>query len=190
MKLDSCLEQKIKQEAIKFLEKGRSNWDIPHTLATVRWMKLLVADMEVDEKILVTTMYFHDTGYPILKKGYSYDDAIAAKKTHADLGAKNAKKVLEKLGDFSKEEVARVVYLIENHDKHDNITELDRQLVFEADGLGQIDCENVDPSFDKDNYLKLLEKYFNIERPAERWKTAIGKKYYQELLIKAYQYCA
>jgi HD superfamily phosphodiesterase len=60
MKLDKETEGKLKAEALKYLEKGKPGWDIPHTLASVYWMKRLIEKEGGDERILVTAMYLHD----------------------------------------------------------------------------------------------------------------------------------
>jgi hypothetical protein len=151
-------------------------------------MKELIKHEGGDEKILVPTMYLHDTGYPILKNGYTYEESIRSKKMHAKRGAANAKRVISAIEGFSQTELDKIIYLIANHDKHEGLETLDRKLVFEADGLAQIDWENVKPNFDKKNRVKFLEKYFAEERGADRWHTETGKKYLKILLKKAEEY--
>jgi len=190
MKLEKTLEEKIKEEVVRLLEKGKPDWDIPHTLSAVKWMKKLVDEGGADEKILVTAIYFHDTGYPELEKNYSFEESMAAKKMHAARGAKFARDFMEKSDEFSKEEIEEICRLIENHDVHDNILEndLNRQLIFEADGLAQLDWEDCPPNFDKENCLKWIEKYFEVERPMNLWKTDLGLKNIVELREKAEVY--
>lgn len=191
MKLSKKLEDKIKVEVLKILENsGRPNWDIPHTLDSVKWMKKLVKNEGGNEKILVTAMYFHDSAYPKMKKGYSYDDIhkIKVKFDHAGEGAKVARKSLKKIGDFTDQEIEEVAYLVANHNYHHNIDSYDRQLVFEADGLAQINWRECPPNFDKENCLKWMKKYLSVERPMERWKTKTGRKYFRYLLKKSESY--
>lgn len=188
MKINKKIEEKIKKEAVKLLKNGKPNWDIPHTLDAVRWMKRLVKAEGGNEKVLVTVMYFHDTGYPILEKGYSFKESLESKKSHALRGSLNARKILSKISNFSQEEINEVAFLVKNHDNHKNIKTHDRQLIFEADGLAQIDWKVVKPNFDKKNCLEWLEKYFEKERPENKWKTDTGKKYMKKLLKEAYNY--
>ncbi len=185
MKLDKITEKKIKEEALGLLKDGKPEWDIPHTLNVVKWMKILIKEEGGNERILIPTAYFHDTGYEKLKKGYDFDDMMRAKKSHAENGAKNVEKIFPKL-DFNKEEIKRIAYLVENHDKHNNITEDDRQLIFEADGLAMIDWEVVPPNFDKENIIKFLEKYYDKRK--KYIKTVSGKKYLKKLMTKAEKY--
>jgi hypothetical protein len=188
MKLPKKIEETIRDEAINLLEKGKPDWDIPHTLNAVRWIKKLSKHEGGDERILVPAMYLHDTGYPILKMGYTYEDMIRSKKLHAKRGASNAKKILAAIGGFSRTEIEKIAYLIANHDKHTGLYSLDRKLVFEADGLAQIDWGKSRPNFDRKNRVKFLKKYFAEERGADRWHTETGKKYLKILLKKAEEY--
>lgn len=187
MQLDSIIEEKIKKEAIRLLSVGRTDWDVRHTLCAVGWMKKLIEKEGGDERILVPAIYFHDTGYEELKKGYSHEECLAAKLGHGRRGSENAKKFLMTLDYFTAEEIDRIIYLVLNHDVHDNVNETDRQLILEADGLGQIDWENCPPSYDKENCLKFLENTFKKDR-INYVKTETGKKFYGELLKKAYEY--
>jgi hypothetical protein len=190
MKLSKKLEEKVRNEVSKSLKKGRPDWDLPHTLDSVKWMKKLIKKEGGNEKILVTTMYFHDVGYYSLPKGYSYEDITRVKKErdHAKVGARMAGVILEKIGGFADSEIEKVMYLVARHSCHDNLDSHERQLVFEADGLAQINWYKVPPNFDKKNCLKWMKKYLNVERPLGRWKTKTGRKYFQQLLKKTETY--
>lgn len=184
--MNSELEEKVEKEAIRLLKNGKPDWDIPHTLDAVDWIRKLTAKEGGNEKILVTAIYLHDTGYPPLESGYDFNDLIKSKNAHAEIAAKNAELFLEKIDDFSKEERIEIVRLIENHDKHDNVKDLNRQLIMEADGLAAINWYKVTPNFDKKNCLKFLE-YFKKEKGIH-YKTKTGKKFLEALLIKAEEY--
>lgn len=195
MSLSQELESRIKAVAISYLEKGKPNWDIPHTLRAVYWMKELIKKEGGDEKILVTAMYLHDIGYPNLKKGYNFNDLIKSKPDHSKLGALEAKKVLEDFEEFSKEEINKISRLIENHDNKELILTLNPEeneyshnqiLVRESDGLSKLDWYNVTPNFDKENTTKYLE-YFR-KRSVPCFKTQTGKKFLKEVLQKAEEY--
>ncbi len=195
MNLSKELEEKVKLEAMKYLEKGKPNWDIPHTLRAVYWMKELIKEEGGDGKILVTAMYLHDIGYPNLQKGYNFNDLIDSKKDHSKLGALEAKKVLEGLNDFSEEEIKKISKLIANHDNKELILTLNPEadeyshnqiLVRESDGLSKLDWYNVTPNFDKENIKKYLN-YFK-ERSVPCFKTETGKKFLKEVMQKAEEY--
>lgn len=188
MKLSKKLEERLKIEAIKELEKGKPDWDVPHTLNAVKWMKKLIKNEGGNEKVLIPAIYLHDAGYPRLKNGYDYEDMMKSKKLHARRGAQFAKKILPKIGGFSEKEIMDVVYLVANHDKHTDLESHGRRLVFEADGLSMIDWEAVTPNFDRKNRIAFLDKYFANERGFDRWHTKTGKKYVKILLKKAYNY--
>lgn len=185
MKLNRKLEEQIKFEAIKHLKDGKPDWDIPHTLASVKWMKKLIKEEGGNERILITAMYLHDIGYPKLKKGYDFDDLIKSKKNHAERGAEKAEKILRKL-KFTPSEIKEIINLILNHYKKEKTDTHDRLLIIEADGLAKIDWKNVAPNFDKKNCLKYLA-YFK-KRTAPKFKTKTGKKFLKKLLNEADNY--
>lgn len=186
MKLDKETEEKIKSEAIKYLKNGKPDWDIPHTLISVDWMRKLIEKERGNERILITVMYLHDIGYPQLQKGYDFDDLIKSKKNHAEIGAIEAKKVLMNIGSFSEDEISEICKLINGHYEKDNIDTLHQQLVIEADGLAKIDWERVTPNFDKENCLKYLE-YFK-SKTVPKFKTKTGKRFLKIVLQKAEKY--
>lgn len=186
MKLDKKIEAKIKKEAIKFLKQGKPGWDIPHTLNAVRWIKKLIKLEGGDEKILIPAVYFHDTGYPPLKKGYNYKKLIDSKKNHALIAVQNAKSVLKKLNYFTKKEIDRMCYLVKNHDLHHNIKEKDRQLLFEADTFAMINWQVLPPNFDKANTIKFMDNYFSLRK--KYLKTKTGKSIFDKLYPLALKY--
>lgn len=190
MKLGRKLENRVKKEVLKMLKKGKPDWDLPHTLDSVKWMKKLVKYEGGNEKVLVTAMYFHDVGYTSLPRGYSYEDVTKVKKErdHAKVGARMAGVILEKIGGYTDREIEKIIHLVRLHSRHTNIKSRERQLVFEADGLAQINWHECPPNFDKKNCLEWLEKYLSVERPMKRWKTKTGKKYFRHLLKKSETY--
>lgn len=172
MKLDSKIEEKIKKEAFNCFKKGKPDWDISHCLCSGKWMKLLIEKEGGNERILLPAIYLHDTGYPELKKGYNFEELMISKKNHAKQGAENSKKILSKL-NFTDEEIDKIYYLIANHDIHNNIKEHDRQLIYEADGLAQLDWKDCPPNFDKQNTLIWLEKLYSEREIYMKTKTGI-----------------
>jgi hypothetical protein len=185
MKLDKETEEKLKSEVLKYLEKGKPDWGIPHTLASVYWIRKLIEKEGGNEKILVTVMYLHDVGYPVFRKGYSFDEVMQAKAEHIVRGIKIARDILTKLR-YSSSEINEIIHLIEIHDTLDKICSKNEILVMEADSLAQIDTDRVKPTLDKTNHLKFL-KHFRDER-VPRFKTRTGKKFLKQLLEEAEKY--
>ena len=173
MKLEKKIENKIKHQVIALLEKGKPGWDIPHTLDAVQWIKKLIKTEGGNERILIPAIYFHDTGYPSLKKGYNFNKLMISKKDHADVAAENCKIILPDLG-FTNEETKRIVYLVKNHDIHNNITEADRQLIFEADGFAQVNWNVTKPTFDKHNTEKFFAYFIKERVPFIKTKTGLN----------------
>lgn len=189
MKLNEKLEEKVKKAVLEILERGgRPDWDIPHTLDSVHWMKKLVKKEGGNEKILVTAMYFHDTGYPNLREGYSMEEVLRAKKNHAANGEKNVKQNLKIIGGFSNQEIQKIAYLVKMHDKHRNLRSKDRKMVMDSDGLAQINWDVIAPNLDRENCVKFLEKYYETERGNSHWHTASARKYGEKLLQAVYNH--
>lgn len=186
MDLDARLEKKLKSKVMEYLKKGKPGWDVPHTLASVYWMRKLIEIEGGNERILITTMYLHDIGYySLLKKGYGFDKLMASKKAHMIRGAEESKKILKELG-YSPSEIKQVAHLVRVHDNLDKLSTRDEILVMEADGLAQVDTTRVTPNFDKKDYLRFLD-HFEKER-ASRFKTKTGKKFLNKLLRGAKRY--
>ena len=186
MKLEKELEEKVKAEAIRHLERGKPGWDTPHTLASVYWMRQLIKGEGGDERILVTAIYLHDIGYsPKFKKDYTYEEVKADKHKHMVVGAREAEKILRKL-HYSSEEIKEIVHLVGMHDKLDEVKTSNDILVMEADSLAQIDRKRVKPTFNREDYIEYI-KDFEKER-APRFKTETGKKHLKLLLMKAKAY--
>jgi hypothetical protein len=188
MELDKKIEKKIKEQTFQFLKNTRPNWNKRHTLTSVKWMRELIKTEGGDEKILVPAIYLHDIGYDELPRGYSLKFIMKRKKEadHGKIGSLIAAKYLPKLNYFSDKEINKIVYLIKNHNKHNNIKSKDRQLVFEADSFAQIDYNECPPGFDYKNTKIFLDTIFK-ER-AKLIKTKTGKKILNNLLPQAKEY--
>lgn len=186
MKLDGKHEDKIKTEALLLLEQGKQGWDAPHTLAAVDWMRKLIAKEGGNEKILVTAMYLHDIGYAN-KRGAGLKDIMSnTKLDHEEIGAREAEKIIRKIGGFSPEEIKQIVHLVRFHDHLDSIDSHDRQLVMEADSLAAINWERIKPTFNREDTIKYLQ-HFKETRPG-KFRTETGKNLLKKLLKKAEEY--
>ena len=169
----------LKREALKYLEEGRPNWDVPHTLATIHWIKELIKAEGGNEKILVSTMYLHDIDYT--KKDSDYNSVSKSKEKHMVLGSKLAKEILSKL-EYSEEEIKEIVHLVRVHDNIETLSSFNEILVFEADSLTQIDVERIQSTFNKDEIKRFLNSFEEYRLP--RFKTNKGKALVKELFKK------
>jgi HD superfamily phosphodiesterase len=187
MKLDPELEKKLKSKALEYLKKGKPNWDIPHTLAAVYWMRKLIEKEGGNERILVTTMYLHDIGYYGLfpKKGYKFEEVMASKPAHAKRGAEASEKILKQL-KYTPSEIKQITHLVRIHDELDKLSTRNEILVMEADCLAQIDTKRVKPNIDKENHLKFIEHFEKDRIP--RFRTKTGKKFLKKLFKKTKNY--
>lgn len=166
-------EKIIKERVIAVLGFGRPDWDIPHTLATVYWMKELIAGEGGDEPVLVCSAYLHDIGYSQVKFTNDWDGIHQAKNDHMLKGALMAGELIKDLL-LSQDQQSEIVHLVAVHDKLELISTKNEILLFEADSLGQIDAKRVRSTFkgkDREKFLNLFE-----ERRMPRFKTKTGKK--------------
>jgi hypothetical protein len=175
MKLEGRLESKL----LKHLESAFSHddWTFRHTLSSVDAMKKIVGAEWANEKVLVTAMYLHDIGYAtLLKKDYSLDDRINAKKEHMEIGAADAKNILKEL-KYSQEEIEKIVHLISVHDKLDELSERDELLVLEADSIAQIDPRigNTFSEEEVERFVRIFE-----EKRVPKFITRTGKRMLEE----------
>ena len=159
---------------------GEDSWDYNHTLAAVYWMEKLIEKEGGDKRILIPAIYLHDIGYG--KDIKSLQERISRKKIHMEEGAKEAEKILSKIG-FSEDEIKEITHLIRIHDNFKELKTKNDFLIFEADSHPQIDSERVTPSFTKEEYKNYLN-YFKKER-LPRFKTATGKNYVEKLFADA-----
>ena len=111
MELYNELEQKLKSSALKYLERGRPKWDVPHTLACVFWMKELLKYEKGNPKILISTMYLHDIGGADL-----FDESHNTHGSQEELKSEQMKrskeisaKILNEVGGFSEDETNKIL---------------------------------------------------------------------------------
>lgn len=185
-------ENKIKKIVLEYLERGRPGWDVPHTLACVHWMKELLKNENGNSKILIPVMYFHDIGYIDLierNKNLDLKENMNLKEEHMRIGSIIARKILNEVGGFNDDEIDRICYLVSIHDNYEKIVDSkddEAQLVYEADGLGQIDRERVKPTYSKSDTEIFLRDFKN--KRGVRFKTENGRRIYLTLLKKAEEY--
>ncbi|MEK6820297.1 MAG: HD domain-containing protein, partial [Nanoarchaeota archaeon] len=188
MEFNEESENKLKETVFKYLEHGRPNWDIPHTLTAVHWAKELLKYEPGNPKIVIPAVYLHDIGNSNLFKDSEYNLKLnrSKKQMHMKMGAEIAKKILTENGEFSEEEIQEISNIISIHDVIKKIKTSHEQLVFEADRLAQVDVERVKPTFSKEDYIFFLYEFEKDIVPV--FKTKTGEKFINELLNPAKKY--
>lgn len=184
MRLDPKLEKKLKNKVLSLLEKGRSGFDIMHTLASVDYMKDLLKHEKGDEKILVTTMYLHDIGYAdLVKKNYKYKDLKPIKPLHMEIGAKKAREILKEISGYTQDEIDQVANLVLTHDKKKSGKNYDETIVFEADSLAIADLDKFHTHWTRQEQRDYYKNSFMVER-MPLFKTKTGKDMLKKMLAK------
>ncbi len=139
------------------LEKGRKNFDRPHTEAVVFWMKELLEKINsptCDQLVLITAAYAHDWGYIGLFDGIDSSDINVVHKMkplHMERGSLLIKMLIdEKLNKyFTSEQAELVAHLVYMHDRIEKLATEPEILLMEADTLGMLDTDRVKPTFSK-----------------------------------------
>lgn len=159
------------------LERGRKNFDLPHTKAVVHWIKeILIGEPQLNPKVLITAAYAHDWGYIDMGIGSSMDQVQDAKEQHMRIGATRIKQLLSTrlFDEFTPDEVERVSHLVFVHDRLTQVHDDDEIALVEADTLGALDTDIVKPTFSKeDNERYIYEQVLSLRRPLFRHRVAI-----------------
>ncbi|MDQ3099484.1 MAG: hypothetical protein M3Q44_07100 [bacterium] len=188
------IEKYLQEIILPELENGRENWDKPHTISVVHYLKLILKNspqLVVDEEVLTISAYAHDWGYAgIFKKGVKVQEYISsdAKKLHMELGAKRISQLLEgnAFSMLTSAQKSRIVHLVAIHDSLKILTNLDEFILMEADTLGALDISFVTPTFD----AVTNEKYMNtiLKERLPLFVTAYGKSQFLNLFEQRKSY--
>lgn len=172
--------------ALQYLKFGRKDWDEPHTRAVVHYAGILSGLYGLDQKVIVTAAWLHDTGYFVLFEGENSDDYLTIKnnkEAHMERGAKLARTFLEtpEIAEyFTDEQKERVIHLVSVHDKIEELKDMDEIVLMEADTLGAIDIGKVATTFDKESGRRYLKGLY--ERRVPKFRTELGIKYFASLI--------
>ena len=178
--------KQLEERVLEILKLGRPNWDVPHTLATVYWMKELLKTESGNEKILISTMYLHDIGYSKTKGDFNTrKGTVDAKDDHMKNGVIIAKPILESL-DYNKDEIDEILHLISVHDNIEELSSQNEILVFEADSLAQINISRAKSNFIGNDKIEFIKKFEEKRFPI--FKTKIGKELVQILFKEAKEF--
>lgn len=175
--------KQLKKEVLNILKQGRQNWDIPHTLTSVYYMKKLLKHEHGDKRILITTMYLHDIGYSQIQGDLNGHSVLMnAKSSHMKNGVIIAEPILEKL-NYNKTEIEQILNLIGCHDDLNDLSNHDKQLVFEADSLGQMDIKRAKSNLKLEDMKKFIKGFEKFRLP--KFKTRVGIKLINKLFPRA-----
>lgn len=153
----------VENYALEILSRGRPGWDVPHTLAVVNWANKLARIAGFDVKVLITASYLHDIGYYGQFEGLesaALDKVMDKKEKHMAVGAVMAASFLSspEIGKYlTEDQIKRIVYLISVHDRVEQLKEPDELVLMEADSLGAIDIDFVEPTYKGEEALFYLE---------------------------------
>lgn len=191
IELPKPIEETLQRTIFPDLEKGRKDFDLPHTQAVVFWMRTLLAqlaDPALDPKILITAAYAHDWGYIGLFDGFDSNDPqviTTRKAAHMERGAELITNLLQhSLSEFfSQEEIQAVAHLVRIHDLVEQVVTTAEVLIMEADTLGMLDVDRVTPTFTPEENARFIkEQIYN--RRLLYFQHAAAKRIAEELAEK------
>lgn len=172
--ISPSLETTLRDTILPELEKGRKDFDRPHTEAVVHWTKTILEYLnnpQLDPQVLITAAYAHDWGYIGLFEGANSHDRkeIAKRKPlHMERGAQYITNLINtKLTHhFTPEQTQAVAHLVRMHDRVEDLQTESELLLMEADTLGMLDTERVKPTFSKaDNVGFLANEIYQRRLP-------------------------
>jgi hypothetical protein len=181
------IEKYLQEKIFPDLERGRPNWDVPHTKAVVIHIKNLVkseSQLNLDSVVLTIVAYAHDWGYAgLFKDGKELDhEGVQNKKSkHMEISAQKLEALLKDkiFNDLTNNQRQRAVEIVAKHDQLDNLHEVDELIFMEADTLAGLDVENATPTFEAAANAKYMIFARDIRFPL--FITDTGKKEFKRL---------
>jgi len=170
-------EEEVKDFVLETLGDSRGNFNGPHTLAAVYWMKWLLRQyswMTRIGKVLILSIYLHDIGWAKIPEedmaGQEKMHGHGRKSEHMKLGAEMVREYLTPyLGILvTTEEIEEIVFYVAHHDNLEVVRDATHQgivFVVMADTLGQIDTERVIPTLKRAELEKFLKRLDERRRP-------------------------
>lgn len=192
--MDYSIELLLKQRIFPELEKGRPDWDGPHTEAVVYYIKEIIKHLgyKVDDDVLIISAYAHDWGYADLFKRGQYvgtEDIKRVKEVHAQISARKITALLQENPNFlflSSEQKRNINRLVLIHDSLELLQAREELVFMEADTLGQLDVDKTPPTFNAEDNLRYLNRV--KKNRISRFITHFSKEKAEELLIKREKY--
>lgn len=186
------LESILKENILSDLERGRPNWDAPHTLAVVKHIKNIIknnSEFDLDEAVLIIAAYAHDWGYVgMFDETIEMKDIGNAKKAHMELGARKLEKLLKDdyYNFLSKKQKSRAVHLVKVHDKLSRLNDIDELVLMEADTLAGMDVGAVEPTLSVSDLRRYISK--SEKNRVSKFITKYSKDKVQDMLKKYHEY--
>lgn len=147
------------------LEKGRPNWDMPHTIAVVNYVKKIIKanpGLHLDVQVMVIAATAHDWGYSdLFEVGVPviYDEIAEKKDSHMKIGALKTEHLLAgPMFDYlTIDQKSRIVHLVSVHDQLRCLSDIDELILMEADTLGAADSTATRPTYTRSEDEKWCE---------------------------------
>ena len=140
-------------------------FDINHLTKVWAYAKTIGESEGLDKKtqfIVEAAAIVHDIACPMIVKKYGHDDGKLQEELGPDLAIDFFRDT-----DITKEELARICYLIAHHHTPQEIDGIDYQILIEADYLVNADELN----YPKENIQNMLDKYYKTKTGIEILKT-------------------
>lgn len=191
------LWQAVESYAEELLVQGRPNFDLPHTRAVVHWAYVLgvahnvevtQSDREddlVDLPVLLTAAWLHDIGYfGQFEQVASLSEVTDKKALHMLVGAQMARQFLENHATkwLNADQIDQVVLLVSMHDALDKIETILVTLLMEADTIGMMDVDRVQPTYTGLEALQFPDQPKTQER-VRLFRTELGKKVIENIIL-------
>ncbi|MFA5828472.1 MAG: HD domain-containing protein [Candidatus Shapirobacteria bacterium] len=183
----------VENYALKFLEQGRSGWDIKHTRAVAFYAEKIALSEGLDAEVLYTAAWLHDVGYYGLfenSDSTQHSQIMDKKLLHMTNGAKLARaffQMSEITPLYTTEQIEEIIHLVEVHDNLEVVGKSREETVLvEADTLGAIDLQRLSPTFKKEDGLKYIDGLKKKRIP--KFKTDLGKQFLSKLLPAFIEY--
>lgn len=186
--MDLEIEVYLRSIIFPDLERGRPNWDKPHTQAVVKYVKEIMRSnphLQLDDEVMIIAATAHDWGYSGLFEAgrpVTFAENLDKKEEHMRLGAEKAKNLLfeSRFNFLSKAQKDRIVHLIAVHDKVAILKDTDELVLMEADTMGVADPTAAKPTHTRAEYEK-WRKHTEEER-VTRFITDYSKEKVKDLL--------
>jgi len=143
------LEQYLQNAIFPDLDKGRPDWDKPHTQAVVHYLKQIFSntpDLTVDQTVLLIAAYAHDWGYSEI---YHNGQRLQPKDAHMQISAQKISSLLNDsfFAFLNSSQKQQIIDLVLYHDDYSHKTQPEEILLLEADTLGALSVKFVKPDF-------------------------------------------
>ncbi|MFH1240469.1 MAG: HD domain-containing protein [Candidatus Diapherotrites archaeon] len=168
---------------LPFLRKGKMKDFVVHTEGVVRAMELLLEKNPADKNILIPAAILHDVGWSEvpkkLQKSKAKKDREKALHAHLKLAPPIIEEVLAKVR-YDPQKINKIIEIVNAH-KFENPTEIEKQLLIDADTMSDSFKEQF--YSDVKEYKTTPEKLYQF-RKQNRFYTKTAKKLFKTEIEK------